>query len=483
MCDKFSSMSVDSYKPTIGLEIHAELATATKMFCSCANDPEAKEPNIYMCPICLAHPGTLPTVNRTAVKHVLRVGVAIGSTLALRFSEFDRKSYFYPDIPKGYQISQFAYPFVSGGTLAGVSVTRIHLEEDTARSVHTQKESLVDFNRAGVPLMELVTEPVIHDAVTAVTFARELQLLLRTLGVSKANLDKGEMRVEANISVSKDDTLGTKVEVKNLNSFRSVERAIAFEINRQIVAYEDGKEVMQETRGWNEGTQKTFHQRFKEGSADYRYFPEPDIPKMVLDEIEEFSYDSIKKTLPELPWERRKRYKERYALKEDDIAYIVATTARSNFFEAVAKELKQEKSLVLLAVNYMVSDMAGWYAKTNKEEYVEISPKSIAELMHMVMRNEVSSRGAKDILTLLLGKEDDDPKRIASEHSLLQTQDEDALTCIVTVVLEANQQQVAEFKNGKESVIQFLIGQSMKEAKGSGNPARFKEILLTLLNT
>ncbi|HEC93776.1 MAG TPA: Asp-tRNA(Asn)/Glu-tRNA(Gln) amidotransferase subunit GatB [Candidatus Kaiserbacteria bacterium] len=476
-------MSDSSYIPTIGLEIHAELATKTKMFCSCANDSEATEPNSNVCPVCLAHPGTLPTVNRLAVKHVLRVGVALGADIATKYSEFDRKSYFYPDIPKGYQISQFAYPFVSGGTLSGVAITRVHLEEDTARSTHMQNESLVDFNRAGVPLMELVTEPVIHDAVTAVTFARELQLLLRTLGVSKANLEKGEMRIEANISVSKNDTLGTKVEVKNLNSFRSVERAIAFEIDRQITAYENGKEVVQETRGWNEGTQKTFHQRFKEGSADYRYFPEPDIPKMVLEEIEEFLPDVLKKALPELPWEKRKRYKDEYGLKPDDIVYMVATSDRSTFFEAVAKELKQDKALVQLMVNYMVSDMAGWYAKSDVEEYVEISPNAVAQLMQMVARNEVSSRGAKDILEILLNEKSDDPQRIARDKSLLQTQDEDALARIVDAVLKAHPQQVEEFKNGKESVVQFLIGQSMKEAKGSGNPARFKEILLAILRT
>lgn len=471
------------YIPTIGLEIHAELSTKTKMFCSCTNNPSATVPNTHICPICLAHPGTLPVPNRTAVELLLRVGVAIGANIAQKYSEFDRKSYFYPDMPKGYQISQYAYPFVHGGTLLGVAVTRIHLEEDTARSTHKENESLVDFNRAGVPLLELVTEPVIHDAETAIAFAREFQLLLRTLGVSKANLDKGEMRVEANISISKDDTLGTKVEVKNLNSFRSVERAIAYEIARHKALYDAGKEVMQATRGWNESTQETFHQRFKEGSADYRYFPEPDIPKIVLSECEDFSIDKIKKELPELPWERRKRYKETYALKENDIVYIVATPERSDFFEAVARELDQDKALVRLAVNYIVSDMAGWRAKTSDDEYTAISPKAVAMLMHMITRNEVSSRGAKDILAVLLRKEDDDPQRIAREHSLLQTQDEDALTRIVTTVMEAHKQQVDEFRNGKESVLQFLIGQSMKEAKGSGNPARFKEILLNILHT
>ncbi len=238
------------YTPTIGLEIHAELATRTKMFCSCANNPDEKV-NQNVCPICLAHPGTLPVPNREAIRQVLRVGSALGAALATEYSEFDRKSYFYPDIPKGYQISQFAYPLVSGGILSEIPITRVHLEEDTARSVHAGGKSLVDFNRAGVPLMELVTEPAIHDAQTAVRFARELQLLLRTLGASKVNLEKGEMRIEANISVSKDDTLGTKVEVKNLNSFHSVERAIIFEIARQSAALDSGVALVQETRGWN----------------------------------------------------------------------------------------------------------------------------------------------------------------------------------------------------------------------------------------
>ncbi|HYF28964.1 MAG TPA: Asp-tRNA(Asn)/Glu-tRNA(Gln) amidotransferase subunit GatB, partial [Candidatus Paceibacterota bacterium] len=231
-----------TYRPTIGLEIHAELNTKTKMFCASANDPDETRPNVNVCPVCMAHPGTLPVPNQEAVRHIARVGTAVGGTLA-DYTEFDRKSYFYPDIPKGYQISQYEHPLVKGGELVGVPITRVHLEEDTARSTHSDGGSLVDFNRAGVPLMELVTEPEIHDAETAGNFARELQLLLRTLGASHANLEKGEMRIEANISVSKDDTLGTKVEVKNLNSFRSVERAIEFEIARQSELLERGERV------------------------------------------------------------------------------------------------------------------------------------------------------------------------------------------------------------------------------------------------
>ena len=257
-----------TYKPTIGLEIHAELKTATKMFCDSPNDPFNAAPNTNVCPICMGHPGTLPVINKKAVESVLRVGVALGATLA-DFSEFDRKNYFYPDIPKGYQISQYKHPLVTGGELAGVAITRVHLEEDTASSGHDEGDySLVDFNRAGVPLMELVTEPVIHSAEQAGNFGRELQLLLRTLGVSEANMEKGEMRVEANISISDTEKLGTKVEVKNLNSFKAAEKAITYEILRHIALLEAGEKVIQETRGWDDSKGKTFSQRKKEDSHD-----------------------------------------------------------------------------------------------------------------------------------------------------------------------------------------------------------------------
>ncbi len=326
----------NDYTATIGLEIHAELKTNTKMFCKCKNDPEEKQPNVNVCPVCMAHPGTLPVINKEAVKLVLKVGHALKANLA-DFTEFDRKNYFYPDIPKGYQISQYKYPLVSGGQLNGVEITRVHLEEDTARSQHDDGDySLIDFNRGGLPLMELVTEPVIKDAKVAVAFAKELQLLLRYLNVSDANMEKGQMRVEANISVSKTDkfglnrserpvgrtgkpVLGTKVEVKNLNSFKSVERAIEYEIERQINVLEGGGEIVQETHGWDENKQKTFSQRKKENSDDYRYFPDPDLPKLKLSEIEEFSEENLTKEIPELPWKKRVRYKEDYGIKDEDI--------------------------------------------------------------------------------------------------------------------------------------------------------------------
>lgn len=466
---------MSAYRPTIGLEIHAELSTRTKMFCACANDPEETRPNTNVCPVCMAHPGTLPVANREAVRQVLRVGAALGANLA-DFSEFDRKSYFYPDIPKGYQISQYEHPLVTGGSLAGVAITRVHLEEDTARSSHAPGASLVDFNRAGVPLMELVTEPVIHDAETAGNFARELQLLLRTLGASHANLEKGEMRVEANISVSKDDQFGTKVEVKNLNSFRSVERAIAFEVERQSKLLDDGGVVVQETRGWDEGGQRTFSQRAKEGSADYRYFPEPDLPKLLLSEIPDLSPEAIHASLPELPWERRARYVAA-GIKESDAEYLVETSARGIFFDSILNSLEGKKELIPLAANYLISDVAGWYARNEKEEYDGLAADSFIELMQLIHSGKLSSRGAKDVLVLMLEK-GGSPERLAEENGLMQVSDEGALREIVRGVIQEHEGVANEYRAGKEASLQFLVGMSMKATKGAGNPSLLKELLV-----
>src|ERR1035437_5434528 len=317
---------MDDYKITIGLEIHAELKTQTKMFCGCLNAPDEKNPNANICPVCMGYPGTLPVINKSAVKKVLLVGVALGGELS-DFTEFDRKNYFYPDIPKGYQISQYKYPLVSGGELSGVKLTRIHLEEDTARSSHdTPGISLVDYNRAGVPLLELVTEPVIHSAGEVSKFAQELQLLLQYLNVSDANMEKGEMRVEVNISISKTDTFGTKVEVKNINSFKAASKAVEYEFERQKSLLLKGEKVVQETRGFDENKGVTFSQRSKESAHDYRYFPEPDLPKLVLSEISEFATAKLKSELPELPWNKRNRYTKDFKIKSEDIEFYINNT-------------------------------------------------------------------------------------------------------------------------------------------------------------
>lgn len=437
------------------------------MFCNSKNDPEEERPNANVCPICLAHPGTLPVINKAAVHHVLRVGTALGSKLA-DYTEFDRKSYFYPDIPKGYQISQYEYPLVAGGTLNGVAITRVHLEEDTARSSHTKDASLVDFNRAGVPLMELVTEPVIHDAKTAGDFARELQLLLRTLGASDANLEKGEMRIEVNISVSKDDTFGTKVEVKNINSFRSVERAIEFEVARQTALIESGGKVDQETRGWDEGKQQTFHQRFKEGSADYRYFPEPDLPKLILSELPEFSKEMLQASLPMLPWEQRERYIQEFNMSESAAAMIMSDTSRSAFINGVLPLLTTPKA-TSLAVNYFVSDLAG--------DPGRITAGDFAKFVALIEAGTLSSRGAKDVLVIMKEK-GGEPESVATAAGLLQVSDSEALRKSVKEVLETNEGPVAEYRGGKEAALQYLVGAAMKATKGAGNPGVLRDLLV-----
>lgn len=467
---------MSDYKPTIGLEIHAELKTRTKMFCDSANDPDEKRPNVNICPICTAQPGTLPTINKAAVKHVLKVGVAFDSKLA-DYSEFDRKNYFYPDIPKGYQISQYKYPLVSGGMLNGVQITRVHLEEDTARSQHEGDFSLVDFNRAGVPLMELVTEPVIHDSKTAGAFARELQLLLRYIGASEANMEKGQMRVEANISVSKDpNKFGTKVEVKNLNSFRAVEKAIEYEIKRQIEEIEGGGAVVQETRGWDDTKQRTFSQRKKESSHDYRYFPEPDLPKMKLSEIPEFSVENLKKEMPELPWEKRARYKSEFGIKDEDIEAYINNEDLGRFFENVANKLQGDKEHARLASNYITSDLAGHLATGSPSEEVRLpSHEHFATLIEMIARGDLSSRGAKDVLAIM-HRDGGDPIVIAKEQGLIQKHDEGEIAGIVDEVIAANEKVVVDYKGGKEASLQFLVGQGMKLSKGSANPGILAKI-------
>ncbi len=479
---------MSDYRPTIGLEIHAELKTKTKMFCSCRNDADEKGANSNICPVCMAHPGTLPVINRDAVHKVLMVGTALGSILA-DYTEFDRKNYFYPDIPKGYQISQYAYPLVKGGSLKGIEITRIHLEEDTARSQHEGSTSLVDYNRAGLPLMELVTEPVIHDAETAGAFARELQLVLRYLGAAEANMEKGEMRVEANISVSKTDTFGTKVEVKNLNSFRSVERAIAYEIERQIKALDAGEVIVQETRGWDEIKLATYSQRKKESSEDYRYFPEPDLPKLVISEILEFNQDVLKKALPVLPWERRNNYTGLVRLRDEDADYFVREPLLADFFDMALKHVvgaqgdpSGTKSAKLIA-NYILSDIAGMReAGELPEDWLrdEGNALRMATLISLIQKGLLSSRGAKDTLGLMFTSSDE-PETIANAHGLIQKSDEGFLKEIVSKVVEANPAVAAEYKAGKEAAMQFLVGQGMKLSKGAANPGILRQHLTEAL--
>ncbi len=487
---------------TIGLEIHAELKTRSKMFCGCANASidhnasDEKTPNVYVCPICMGHPGTLPVINKEAVRKVLLVGTALGSTLA-DFTEFDRKNCFYPDSPKGYQISQYKYPLVSGGSLAGVDITRVHLEEDTARSTHPEAKnipgkeddllgvSLVDFNRAGVPLMELVTEPVIHSSEQAMNFAKELQLLLQYLDVSNANMEKGEMRVEVNISVSNTEKFGTKVEVKNINSFRAAGKAIEYEYIRQVALLEKGENVAQETRGWDENKGVTFSQRSKENAHDYRYFPEPDLPKLVLSEIPELERSVLVTSMPEIPTQKRIRFVEKFGLKPEDIEVYITNRDAGAFFESVISKIsdenKQDKDLVKTTSNYITSDLIGLSKGVGAEfSHGKITPEGFAQMIMMIKQGDISSRGAKDILKIMFDN-GGEPKTIAQERGLIQKNDTDELKKIILDIVNANPTVVAEYKAGKESVAQFVVGQGMKITKGAANPELLKQITLEIL--
>ncbi|NOY35760.1 MAG: Asp-tRNA(Asn)/Glu-tRNA(Gln) amidotransferase subunit GatB [bacterium] len=484
------------YETTIGLEIHAELNTRTKMFCGSPNNPDEKRPNVNVCPVCMGHPGTLPVINKEAVKKVLMVGKALGGRLAER-SRFDRKNYFYPDLPKGYQISQYKYPLVSGGELNGVKITRVHLEEDTGKLVHGKDGSLVDFNRAGLPLMELVTEPDIKSGEEARKFAEELRLIFLCLGVSDANMEKGQMRVEANISIkpanleiespsslgdsiSKLGQLGTKVEVKNLNSFRAVERAINYEIERQARALDVGEKIIQETRGWNEDKQETFSQREKEESHDYRYFPEPDLPALNLTNL-----DLGDMPTPELPQQKRERFKKEYGLNGEQTEVFIRDKKFADYFEEVAAELPHldtkcpSGELISLAANYLTTDLQSIMKDAGGGpafENLPASPKNFAKLIAMIKTGEIGSRAGKDVLKIMVEK-GGDPSSIVDEMGLKQTSDAAAIEKLADKIIVENPTEAEGYKSGKEALLQFLVGQGMKETRGSVNPKILGETL------
>ena len=488
------------YIPTIGLEIHAELKTKTKMFCPSLNDPEEKKPNVNVCPICMGHPGTLPVPNIEAIKKIIQAGLALNCKIA-EFSKFDRKNYFYPDLPKGYQISQYDKPFCEEGHLETyegkkIRITRIHLEEDAGRLIHPKDVdySLVDFNRAGVPLMELVTEPEMHTAEEAQSFAEELQLILRYLGVSDANMDKGQMRVELNISLAPAGSkkLGTKVEVKNLNSFNIVGRAAAYETKRQSELLDNGEKVIQETRGWDENGQKTFSQRLKEDAHDYRYFPEPDIPPIVINNKQSaINTEKLRSLIPELPQQKRKRFIEEYGIDTNLAEIFVKDMDIANYYEEVVSELlswekaqghEEEKKdirqkLLTLAANYLTTDLRGLMSGDAMPiSELKISPENFAEFVDLIHIGKLSSRGAKDLLPQML-KTGGDPHQLMLDKGLGQVSEAGELEVAADRVIAANPEAVTKYKSGNENILQFLVGQMMKETKGAANPQVAAEIL------
>lgn len=481
------------YEPTIGLEIHAELKTKTKMFCDSLNNPEEKQPNTNVCPVCLGHPGSLPTINKEAVKSVIKVGMALNGEINPE-TKFDRKNYFYPDLPKGYQISQYDKPLVLGGSLNGTTLTRIHLEEDTGRLLHSLPDSaggplsasLVDFNRAGVPLMELVTEPEIKSAEEAVAFAKELQLILRYLGVSDADMEKGQMRVEVNISLGKWSRgvwkQGTKVEIKNLNSFGAVAGAIQYEIKRQAEVMKKGK-VHQETRGWDDLKKVTVGQRSKEEAHDYRYFPEPDLPPF---ETNSLNLEEIKMSIPELPAAKRDRFKLEFNLDDIKSDILVFDMHLSDFFEQAVSELKtylppeaseeESRRSMFLLYNYLTSDLVGLLREFGggfKE--LKISPEELAHLVALISNGKILSRGAKNILRKMF-ETGEDPETILESEGLHTVSDKKELEDTVKNVIEDQEKAVQDYKKGKEASLKFLVGQAMAKLKGRGDPKILEEL-------
>lgn len=478
----------NDYYVVVGMEVHCELNTKSKMWCSCINESLPEKPNKNICPICLAEPGTLPVPNKEAIISMIRIGMAVNidsqdeSKNIANYTEWDRKNYFYTDIPKGYQISQLKYPIVGGGVLADIPITRIHLEEDTAKSDHEKGAyTLVDFNRSGVPLMELVTDPVIYNsaqeaATGSANFCKELQRLLRTLKVSDADMERGEMRLEANISVTKDKSkFGTKCEVKNLNSFNSVEKAILYEVDRHIDMIARGEVIMQETRGWDENKQETFSQRKKENSADYRYFPDPDLPKLYLHDI--FNLKELRDTLPLLPSQKRLIYSE-IGLNEKQINTFIDNINISEYYDEGLNKLDNNEDKKIFA-NYLLTDAIGLLIKDSNLKLPLID--NFIKIVTMINNGELSSRGAKDILLDIMTK-DNNPVDRANELGLIQNNDPVVINKIVEDVLLSETENWNKYTAGEDKLLMYFVGKCMKSSNGSGNPKIFTEKIIAKRN-
>lgn len=481
--------SIAEYEPVIGLEVHAELQTKSKMFCACpVVDSTVAKPNVAVCPVCAGMPGVLPVVNKQAVEYALRVALALKCEIA-HTSIFARKNYFYPDLPKGYQISMYEQPLARHGQLTiltsqgerVIRIRRVHLEEDTGKLTHVSKDgesySLVDLNRAGVPLLEIVTEPDLRSAEEVRAYAMGLRSLLRYLGVNSGDMQKGVMRIEPNVSVRRvgSSELGTRVEIKNLNSFRALERAVAYEIQRQCQLLREGKPIVQETVGWDESRGVTFTQRVKEGEDDYRYFPEPDLPPLV---IEPEWIERVRATLPELPLEKFHRFQEQYGLNNYDAGVLTAEQAVADYFEqavAAARELEAtagSPGLVTpkMLANWISGELFGMMNQAGIGiESVQVTPQSLARLVHMVARGEINQNTAKNVLAEMFasGKS---AEAIVSERGLQQISDATMIGELIERVLAENPIQVAEYLGGKEAIAQWLFGQVMRAAKGKANP-------------
>lgn len=477
-----------TYEPVIGLEIHAELQTNSKMFCSCSADySNAPEPNSFICPVCTGLPGALPVLNKKAIEQATLVGLALKCSIN-EFNTFARKNYFYPDLPKGYQISQYELPIASKGyldilddteNLQRVTVRRVHIEEDTAKLSHEKNYALVDFNRAGVPLLEIVSEPDMRTVEAALSYATKIRAILRYLGVNSGDMEKGVLRFEANISVrpSGSSELRTRTEIKNLNSFRALTRASAYEIERQIKVYENSGEVVQETLGWDEARGVTVSQRGKEDAHDYRYFPEPDLPPLQLDRA---WIDSIKSQLPELPDAKTQRFIKQYELKRREAILLTSEKSLADYFEDVVSKSKSPAKTIH-------SWIAGEFMRYLNDsgltlEGITLPAEQFAQLIDMVTDKSISGNSGKVVLNEMLNaKRGGDPQEIVKAKNLAQVSDTGFIQEAIEKILSDNPKEVEQFIAGKETIVQWLMGQVARATKGKADPNVAKELLVKAL--
>jgi aspartyl-tRNA(Asn)/glutamyl-tRNA(Gln) amidotransferase subunit B len=468
------------YEPVIGLEVHVQLATRSKLFCACPTGFGAP-PNSQVCPVCLGHPGVLPVPNREAISLAIRMGLALGCGIA-PVSVWSRKNYFYPDLPKGYQITQYDQPICTGGALAirlgdgaeevrRIALTRIHLEEDAGKSKHPEQSgemhTLIDLNRAGTPLIEIVSEPDLRSAEEAVAYLMALRQLVQYTGVGDGNMEEGNFRCDANVSVRPvgQERLGSRVELKNMNSFRFVERAIRYEIERQIGELEAGDAVEQETRLWDVQAERTRPMRGKEDAQDYRYFPEPDLPPLMIDPA---WIDAMRASMPELPEGRRQRFVEQYALSASDAEVLTQTRALADYFEEVARGVGDARS----SANWVRGDVLARWSKGDPP----VPAARLAELLVLVRDGVLSARLAKEAFEEMC-ETGDAPAEIVGRRGWTMVADEDALQLLVDQVLRDHPAEVAAFRDGKDKLFHFFVGQAMKVSRGQADPVRLKELL------